>query len=202
MCGIAGFVGGGFANGGSGARSVLARMTGAIAYRGPDSAGAWIEAEHRVALGHRRLAILDLSPAGEQPMTSPSGRYVTVYNGEIYNHLELRERLSGPWRGHSDTETLLAAIEAWGVQKALGECAGMFALAIWDRQERALILARDRLGEKPLYYGWQGKGPDSAFLFGSELKALARHPAFRREIDRQALSLFTRFNYVPAPHSI
>ena len=202
MCGIAGFIGGRFDHGGQGARAILSRMTGAIAYRGPDSAGAWLDSDHKVALGHRRLAILDLSPAGEQPMTSPSGRYVTVYNGEIYNHLELRERLSGPWRGHSDTETLLAAIEAWGVEKALGECAGMFALALWDRQEKALILARDRLGEKPLYYGWQGIGAESAFLFGSELKALARHPAFRREIDRQALALFTRFNYVPAPHSI
>jgi asparagine synthase (glutamine-hydrolysing) len=202
MCGIAGFIGGRFDHGAQGARAVLGRMTGAIAYRGPDSAGAWLDSGHRVALGHRRLAILDLSPAGEQPMTSRSGRFVTVYNGEIYNHLELRERLSGPWRGHSDTETLLAAIEAWGVEKALGECAGMFALALWDQQEKTLILARDRLGEKPLYYGRQGEGADSAFLFGSELKALARHPAFRREIDRRALSLFTRFNYVPAPHSI
>ncbi|MGZ8285466.1 MAG: asparagine synthase (glutamine-hydrolyzing) [Allosphingosinicella sp.] len=202
MCGIAGFIGGRFDHGGQGARAILARMTGAIAYRGPDSAGAWLDPEPGVALGHRRLAILDLSPAGEQPMTSPSGRFVTVYNGEIYNHLELRERLAGPWRGHSDTETLLAAIEAWGVEKALGQCAGMFALALWDREEKALILARDRLGEKPLYYGWQGEGADAAFLFGSELKALARHPAFRREIDRQALALFTRFNYVPAPHSI
>ncbi len=200
MCGIAGFIGGRFDQ--QGARSTLARMTGAIAYRGPDSAGAWLEAEQRVALGHRRLAILDLSPAGEQPMTSPSGRYVIVYNGEIYNHLELRERLAGPWRGHSDTETLLAAIEAWGIGEALKQCAGMFALALWDREEKALILARDRLGEKPLYYGWQGAGAEAAFLFGSELKALARHPAFRREIDRQALALFTRFNYVPAPHSI
>jgi asparagine synthase (glutamine-hydrolysing) len=202
MCGIAGFIGGRFDHGGQGARAVLARMTGAIAYRGPDSAGAWLEPENQVALGHRRLAIIDLSPAGEQPMTSPSGRFVTVYNGEIYNHLELRERLPGPWRGHSDTETLLAAIEAWGVEEALKQCAGMFALALWDREEKALILARDRLGEKPLYYGWQGSGADSAFLFGSELKALARHPAFRREIDRQALALFARFNYVPAPHSI
>ncbi|HEX6376794.1 MAG TPA: asparagine synthase (glutamine-hydrolyzing) [Allosphingosinicella sp.] len=202
MCGIAGFLGGGFAGGAPGARALLARMTGAIAYRGPDSAGAWVDAAPLVALGHRRLAILDLSPAGEQPMTSPSGRFVIVYNGEIYNHLELRERLPGPWRGHSDTETLLAAIEAWGVERALTESAGMFALALWDRQERALILARDRLGEKPLYYGWQGEGADAAFLFGSELKALAQHPAFRREIDRRALSLFTRFNYVPAPYSI
>jgi asparagine synthase (glutamine-hydrolysing) len=202
MCGIAGFVGGRFDHGGQGARAALGRMTGAIAYRGPDSAGAWLEAESKVALGHRRLAILDLSPAGEQPMSSPSGRFVTVYNGEIYNHLELRERLAGPWRGHSDTETLLAAIEAWGVEGALKQCVGMFALALWDRQEKALILARDRLGEKPLYYGWQGEGVEAAFLFGSELKALARHPAFRREIDRRALALFTRFNYVPAPHSI
>lgn len=202
MCGIAGFIGGRFDHGGQGARAALTRMTAAIAYRGPDSAGAWLDPEHKAALGHRRLAILDLSPAGEQPMISPSGRFVTVYNGEIYNHLELRERLKGPWRGHSDTETLLAAIEAWGLEKALGECAGMFALALWDREEKALILARDRLGEKPLYYGWQGAGAEAAFLFGSELKALARHPGFRREIDRQALALFTRFNYVPAPHSI
>ncbi|HEY0111873.1 MAG TPA: asparagine synthase (glutamine-hydrolyzing) [Allosphingosinicella sp.] len=202
MCGIAGFIGGRFDHGGQAAGAVLARMTGAIAYRGPDSAGAWIEAEHKVALGHRRLAILDLSPAGEQPMVSPSGRYITVYNGEIYNHLELRERLTGPWLGHSDTETLLAAIEAWGIEKALKQCAGMFALALWDREEKALILARDRLGEKPLYYGWQSKGAEGAFLFGSELKALTHHPAFRREIDREALALFTRFNYVPAPHSI
>lgn len=202
MCGIAGFLGGGFSGGAQGARALLGRMTGAIAHRGPDSAGAWVDTEHRVALGHRRLAILDLSPAGEQPMSSPSGRFVTVYNGEIYNHLELRGRLPGPWRGHSDTETLLAAIEAWGIEKALTLCAGMFALALWDRQERMLILARDRLGEKPLYYGWQGEGAGAAFLFGSELKAIANHPAFRGEIDRRALSLFTRFNYVPAPHSI
>jgi asparagine synthase (glutamine-hydrolysing) len=200
MCGIAGFIGGRFDS--QKAAASLARMTGAIAYRGPDSAGAWLDSEHKVALGHRRLAILDLSPAGEQPMVSPSGRFVTVYNGEIYNHLDLRERLPGPWRGHSDTETLLAAIDAWGIEEALKQCAGMFALALWDRREKALILARDRLGEKPLYYGWQGAGADSAFLFGSELKALARHPAFRREIDREALALFTRFNYVPAPHSI
>jgi asparagine synthase (glutamine-hydrolysing) len=202
MCGIDGFIGGRFDHGGRGAGVTLARMTGAIAYRGPDGAGAWLEAEHKVALGHRRLAILDLSPAGEQPMTSRSGRFVLVYNGEVYNHLDLRERLAGPWRGHSDTETLLAAIEAWGVEEALRQSAGMFALALWDRQEKALILARDRLGEKPLYYGWQGRGPDSAFLFGSELKALTAHPAFRREIDREALTLFARFNYVPAPHSI
>ena len=135
-------------------------------------------------------------------MTSPSGRFVTVYNGEIYNHLELRERLSGPWRGHSDTETLLAAIEAWGVEEALKQCAGMFALALWDRAgEGADPRPRPARREAALLR-LARRGRRVAFLFGSELKALARHPAFRREIDRQALALFTRFNYVPAPHSI
>jgi asparagine synthase (glutamine-hydrolysing) len=168
-----------------------------------------VKEERNVRCAHRRLAIVDrrLSPAGDQPMISPSGRYVIVYNGELYNHLDLRRELDAAgtrvdWRGHSDTETLLAAIEAWGVGGALERSIGMFAFALWDRQERQLILARDRLGEKPLYYGWQGEGEQAVFLFGSELKALAAHPAFRGEIDRDALALHMRHNCMPAPYSI
>lgn len=159
--------------------------------------GAWADAG--VALAHRRLSILDLSAAGNQPMSSASGRFVVVFNGEIYNHLELRRMLGDlPWRGHSDTETLLACIEAWGIAPALSRFTGMFAFAVWDSARRELTLARDRLGEKPLYYGWQG----GSFLFGSELKALTAHPAWRGEVDRNALALFMRYGYVPLPHSI
>jgi asparagine synthase (glutamine-hydrolysing) len=207
MCGIAGFLGGDWSPGG-GRMSALARsMAATIRHRGPDGSDIWLDEEHRVAFGHARLAIIDLSPAGHQPMTSPSGRWVITYNGEIYNHAAIRAELREEgfdfdWRGHSDTETLLAAIEAWGVEAALGRAIGMFAFALWDRADKRLILARDRLGEKPLYYGWQGAGTHAAFLFGSELKALARHPSFVGEVDRQALTLYMRHNYVPAPHSI
>ncbi|WP_240342516.1 asparagine synthase (glutamine-hydrolyzing) [Methylococcus sp. EFPC2] len=188
-------------------------MAAAIAYRGPDDSGAWVDQNANIALAHRRLSILDLSAAGHQPMASASGRYVIAYNGEIYNHLELRNALQSPcpqalsdegeeslshWRGHSDTETLLACIEAWGIEKTLVQTVGMFAFALWDRQEHTLHLARDRIGEKPLYYGWMGK----TFLFGSELKALRAHPAWRGEIDRNALAAYMRHNYVPAPYSI
>ena len=207
MCGIAGFLGGDWSAGG-GRMSALARaMAATIRHRGPDGSDIWLDDEHRVAFGHARLAIIDLSPAGHQPMTSPSGRWVITYNGEIYNHAAIRAALRDEgfgfdWRGHSDTETLLAAIEAWGVEAALGRAIGMFAFALWDKADKRLILARDRLGEKPLYYGWQGSGANAAFLFGSELKALARHPSFVGEVDRRALTLFMRHNYVPAPHSI
>lgn len=201
MCGIAGFVVP-LASTREPAESVLAHMTGAIAHRGPDDRGSWVDGEVGVALGHRRLSILDLSPAGHQPMMSPSGQYVIVFNGEIYNHLDLRSQLDTQWRGHSDTETLLAAIEAFGVEEALKRCIGMFAFALWDRQARVLTLARDRMGEKPLYYGWQSKGSNTAFLFGSELKALRGHPAFDGVIDRDAMCLQLRHGYIPAPHSI
>jgi asparagine synthase (glutamine-hydrolysing) len=189
------------------ASALIDRMSGCIRHRGPDSGGRWLDPEAGIALGHRRLAIVDLSPAGEQPMASPSGRYIIVYNGELYNHLEVRAELqrSGAvlqWRGHSDTETLLAAFDAWGVTGALERSIGMFAFALWDGQEKALILARDRIGEKPLYYGWQGRGEAEAFLFGSELKALAAHPSFEREISRDSLSLYMRHNCVPGPYSI
>ena len=182
-------------------------MAGCIAHRGPDGTGAWADPDHQVGFGHNRLAIIDLSPAGDQPMQSASGRYVIAYNGEVYNHEQLRHRLheegrSINWRGHSDTETLLAGIEAWGIRATVERAIGMFAFALWDRQTKQLTLARDRLGEKPLFYGWQGTGGERAFLFGSELKAIAAHPAFRREIDREALTLYMRHSYVPAPYSI
>jgi asparagine synthase (glutamine-hydrolysing) len=174
-----------------------------LIHRGPACAGAWLDAASGMALGHRRLSIVDLSPAGQQPMTSVSGRYVLAYNGEIYNHMDMRrsiEQAAGAraWRGHSDTESLLAAIEQWGVTRALQTCVGMFAVALWDRQTRSLTLARDRMGEKPLYYGWQGK----TLLFASELKALTAHPAFQREINDDALPLYLRHGYIPAPWSV
>jgi asparagine synthase (glutamine-hydrolysing) len=178
-------------------------MASRLHHRGPDDDGTWVDAEAGVALGHRRLAILDLSPAGHQPMSSASGRWVLIFNGEIYNHLELRRELEAAqpapaWRGHSDTETLLAAVEAWGLVAALECCVGMFAMALWDRDRRELYLARDRMGEKPLYCGWQG----DSFLFGSELRALREHPAFDADVDRGALSLLLRYNYVPGPYSV
>jgi len=197
MCGIAGFVQRGVPIEGMG--GIALGMVRQIRHRGPDDFGFWGEAEHGIALAHARLSILDLSPTGRQPMQSSAGRYTIVFNGEIYNHLELRARLPDfNWRGSSDTETLLAAVEAWGVEGALRETASMFALAIWDAAEHCLYLARDRLGEKPLYYGWQG----DVFLFGSELKALKAHPLFAPEIDRQALAFYARNGFIGAPQTI
>lgn len=204
MCGIAGFVGGDW----SSERAItgtLERMARSIHHRGPDRSDIWKDAEARVGFAHTRLSILDLSPAGNQPMQSHSGRYVIVYNGEIYNHEHIRDEIAASagspnWKGHSDTETLLAAIELLGVRGALERAAGMFAFALWDKADRTLTLARDRLGEKPLYYGRSRKS--GAFLFGSELKALAEHGDFEAEIDRDALTLLLRYGYVPAPFSI
>lgn len=198
MCGLTGFIiPSGFSQ--EVATSSLTRMTHAISHRGPDAAGVWLDANAGIALGHQRLAIVDLTAAGHQPMLSVSGRYVLVFNGEIYNHLDLRKSLEQQtWRGHSDTETLLAGIQQWGLEDCLQRAVGMFAIALWDREEKSLSLARDRMGEKPLYYGWQGK----SFVFGSELKALRQHPDFQNEIDRTALALYVRSGYVPAPHSI
>ena len=173
-------------------------MATALRHRGPDDAGTWADADAGLGLGHARLAILELSPAGHQPMVSVTGRYVITFNGEIYNHLELRKELAGTWRGHADTETLLAACEAWGLETTLRRSVGMFALALWDRQTRTLTLARDRFGEKPLYYGWVGQ----YFVFGSELKALRRIPDFDNPICRRALAVYLRYRYVPAPWSI
>lgn len=179
----------------------IGRMTGTLVHRGPDDSGTWIDAECGVALGFRRLAILDLTPTGHQPMASASGRYVMVFNGEVYNFAELRTELAergDRFRGGSDTEVMLAAIEAWGVEAATQRFVGMFAIALWDRQERQLTLVRDRLGKQPLYYGWAG----TTFLFGSELKALRAHRACGADINRGALSLFLRQGFVPAPYSI
>jgi asparagine synthase (glutamine-hydrolysing) len=182
-------------------------MATALRHRGPDSADLWADASAGIALGHRRLAIIDLSAAGSQPMTSHSGRFVMIYNGEIYNHQALRIDLNSggrapDWRGHSDTETLLAGIEALGLDATLRATRGMFALALWDRKTRHLTLARDRLGEKPLYYGWQGAGEDRTFLFGSELKALAAHPTFEAQVDRNALPEFLRHGHIGEDRSI
>jgi asparagine synthase (glutamine-hydrolysing) len=207
MCGFVGFMGGIAGDGQFSDDSVVQRMSKAILTRGPDDDGYWSDSARRIGLGHRRLSIVDLSSAGHQPMLSASGRYVVVYNGEIYNHMVCRASLamsgaSVEWRGHSDTETLLAGFDAWGIQGTVERCIGMFAFAVWDRHTRTLTLARDRLGEKPLYYGWQGTGQHATFLFGSELKALKAHPSFAAGIDRNALCLLMRHNYIPAPYSI
>jgi asparagine synthase (glutamine-hydrolysing) len=207
MCGIAGFMTPESHFSSVEAQRFLTNMSDAIIHRGPDDGGSWSDSEAGIWLGHRRLAIVDLSPAGHQPMQSASGRYMIAFNGEIYNHLTIRQELetigqSPNWRGHSDTETLLAGFEAWGIEYMVERAVGMFAFAVWDRQNRTLTLGRDRLGEKPLYYGWQGQGNGAVFLFGSELKALRAHQAFESKIDRNALCLQLRHNYIPAPYSI
>ena len=203
MCGIAGTL---TASPQGGARETIEAMTLTLRHRGPDAGAVFVDDEAGVALGHRRLSILDLSERGAQPMHSACGRFVLALNGEIYNHLALRRELqaSGPasWRGTSDTETLLACFVAWGVAATLKKAVGMFALALWDRAERRLTLARDRFGEKPLYYGFIGQGGATAFAFASELKALRAHLDFDNSIDRGAVALFLRYCYVPAPYSI
>lgn len=203
MCGITGFIDASRQTSPEILENTVRRMSDTLRHRGPDDEGAWVDAEAGVALGHRRLSIVDLSPEGHQPMVSADGRYVIVFNGEIYNFTDLRYDLeldADPprWRGYSDTEVMLQAISRWGLDAALRRFNGMFAFALWDRQERVLHLVRDRLGKKPLYYGWMG----STFLFGSELKSLVAHPSFRREVDRDVLALYLRHNYIPYPYSI
>lgn len=202
MCGIAGFID---RTGITHDQALWAgtAMGDALAHRGPDDSGFWNDRESGVTFVHRRLAIVDLSAAGHQPMASASGRYVLVLNGEIYNHRALRAEVeaagwSAGWRGHSDTETLLACIDMFGLQCALPRLVGMFALALFDRETRSVYLARDRIGEKPLYYGQQ----NGRFFFSSELKAIRAHPAFQPEVNRDAVCLFLRHNYIPAPSSI
>src|SRR5689334_4085545 len=200
MCGIAGII--------SPSRideRTVARLIRPITHRGPDDDGVWIDGDAGVGLGHRRLSIVDLSPAGHQPMISHDDRFVLTFNGEIYNHADLRAELEaggavpeGGWRGHSDTEVFLHGIVIWGLAGVLRRSAGMFAFGLWDRKQQTLALVRDRFGEKPLYYGWAGHD----FLFGSELKALRAHPGFDNPIDRRALQLFASRTYVPAPLSI
>jgi len=200
MCGFAGYWGSQFSS--DEAQRVLQAMGEAIEHRGPDDSGQWFDLTHRLGLSHRRLSIVDLSPAGHQPMHSASSRFVIAFNGEVYNHLKLRTLLEVErplnWRGHSDTETLLACFEQWGIQRTLQQCIGMFALAVWDSLEQSLTLTRDRLGEKPLYFGWQ----QGVLVFGSELKALRKHSAFCAPIQRNALALYLRHNYIPAPYTI
>lgn len=179
----------------------IKKMSNTIVHRGPDDEGAWYDPKVGIALGFRRLSILDLSPTGHQPMFSADGRYVITFNGEIYNYQDVRaqlEKLGHNFRGHSDTEVILSAVLEWGTPYAIERLSGMFAIALYDITKRELLLARDRLGEKPLYYGWQ----NSTFLFGSELKALRAHSAWEGEIDRSALAMYLKYNYVPAPYSI
>jgi asparagine synthase (glutamine-hydrolysing) len=201
MCGIAGFLDTRQKNGPEELSSIARRMATSLRHRGPEDEGVWADAATGIAFGHRRLSIIDLSPAGHQPMHSSCRRYVITFNGEIYNFKSLRAELEAHgqrFRGHSDTEVLLAAISQWGVERAVEKFNGMFAFAVWDRQENTLFLARDRAGEKPLYYGWA----EHTLLFASELKALHQHPEFRGEIDRGVLAVYLRHNYIPAPHSI
>jgi len=203
MCGIAGFWDFKHSNTQQQLTAVVDSMRDTLIHRGPDGAGSWVDAHAGIALGHRRLSILDLSIYGQQPMLSHSRRFVVSYNGEIYNHQEIKQQLiasgNAPnWRGHSDTEIMLAAFEAWGISKAVEKFTGMFAIALWDAQEQLLYLIRDRMGEKPLYYGMVANN----LLFGSELKSLKAHPAWRQNIDRDAVGLLMRYNCIPAPCTI
>ena len=203
MCGIAGILASADGATNIDLRDVASRMLTTLSHRGPDDSAVWADLDAHVALGHRRLAVVDLSPNGRQPMMSHCGRYVISYNGEIYNHRDLRDELmaqgsSIQWRGHSDTEVALAAISAWGLQSAVRRFVGMFAFALWDRSSRLLYLIRDRIGEKPLYYASLPK----LFLFSSELKGLRAHPEWKGTLAHKSLASYLRFGYVPAPHSI
>ena len=198
MCGIAGFWELQRGSGKSELKAAAEVMCEKLRHRGPDDSGSWVDQSTGIALAHTRLAIIDLSKNGSQPMHSASGRFVISYNGEVYNFPQLKDELSTQgvrFKGHSDTEVILESIDTWGITRALNRFVGMFAFALWDNKEQRLILARDRIGEKPLYYGISG----GTFMFGSELKALRTHHNWNGEIDRSSLSLYFRHNYVPEP---
>lgn len=202
MCGFAGFIQIGGINKQLG-YSIGYSMGKVISHRGPDDEGIWLDEESGTVLCHRRLSILDLSSSGHQPMHSSSGKYIIVFNGEVYNHLELRTMLrqrglAPIWKGTSDTETLLALIEVFGIERTLQKLVGMFAFALWDKEERKLTLARDRMGEKPLYYGFQ----NGTYFFASELKCIRQHPSFRAKINHSALQKYLQHNYIPTPDTI
>ena len=204
MCGLTGFW---MKDSSASLHAIVEDMSSTLVHRGPDSGAVWVDKESGIGLGHRRLSILDLSSQGAQPMHSSCKRYVLVFNGEIYNHRTLRSELekcglAPSWRGHSDTEVLLASFVAWGVSETLQRVVGMFSFVLWDKYECCLTLARDRFGEKPLYYGWVNKEGRQSFLFGSELKALNKFPGFSGLIDRGALALYFQYCTVPSPYSI
>ena len=207
MCGFIGFLGGKIAKNGELADAALVSMAAEISTRGPDSSGSWTDPDNAIGMSHRRLSILDLSSSGHQPMSSKSARYTIAFNGEIYNHLDLRCKLEDDvdtinWLGTSDTETLLACIDRWGVHETLNQLVGMFAFSLWDNTGKILTLARDRIGEKPLYYGWQDAEHDKSFLFGSDLKAFKAYPNFNALVNRDSLCLLLRHNCIPSPHCI
>ncbi len=203
MCGIVGFLNSSNNYSDQQLGGIITEMSRALKHRGPDDKGVWVDVKAGLALGHRRLTVLDLTKEGRQPMVSFGGRYCLIFNGEIYNFKKLRDELNKnnaaiPWRGNSDTEVLLASIEFWGLETAVKKCIGMFAFALWDKEKKLLHLVRDRIGIKPLYYGWA----NDLFLFASELKPFHFHPDFEKEIDRNSLALLLQYNFIPAPFSI
>ena len=207
MCGFTGYISSDPMDKFSNNESIIHEMTGSLIHRGPDSEGYWKDSSEGIVMGFRRLAILDTSSNGNQPMISNNGQFVIVFNGEIYNHLILRKEIerikkNHQWSSGSDTETILCGFELWGIHETIQKCTGMFGFAVWCKKNKELVLGRDRLGEKPIYYGWQGESHDRVFLFGSELKAFQKHPSFQKEIDRDSISSFLRYSYVPAPNSI
>lgn len=207
MCGFTGYISSHPMDKFSNNESIIHEMTGSLIHRGPDSEGFWKDSSKGIVMGFRRLAILDTSSNGNQPMISNNGQFVIVFNGEIYNHLILRKEIENikknhQWTSGSDTETILCGFELWGIHETIQKCTGMFGFAVWCNKNKELVLGRDRLGEKPVYYGWQGESHDRVFLFGSELKAFHKHPSFQKVIDRDAISSFIRYSYVPAPNSI
>ena len=207
MCGFVGFCSSSDPLGKDSSIQIINKMSETLTHRGPDSYGFWQSSNKKLVFGFRRLAIQDVSQKGNQPMHSESGQYVIVFNGEIYNHLLLRKEIESAylnynWKSNSDTETLLACFEQWGIEESIKKCSGMFSFAVWCNKNKLLTLGRDRLGEKPLYYGWQGTGKNAIFFFGSELKAFHKHPGFKKEINRNAISSFLRHGYIPSPSSI